>query len=123
MSQEKKPKKAVKKVAKSKDNQIKRAGVITVLSHYPSQDESEKETEVWKEKRIEAKTFESEPAHAGAKFGLTLNIGNYESIRVDATVTLPCYPEEMRAALEEAFRIAESTVKAEVKDIKRDRRN
>ena len=39
--------------------------------------------------------FESTPALVSASMGATLNVGNFESLRLDVGVTLPCYPEEV----------------------------
>lgn len=72
---------------------------------------------VTKEDMILVDTFETEPAVVEAKVGLTLNLGNYESLRIDAGVTLPCYKEEVEKAHDLAFQLAEQRVFAKVKEI------
>ena len=58
---------------------------------------------------IEVLTFpdEVEPARASVSLGGTLNMGNYSSVKYNVAVSLPCYSEEIEAALEAAQAIAE----------------
>ncbi len=51
-------------------------------------------------KTISVVKFESEPAYVRANAGVTKSTGNYESLRVDISVSLPCYPEEVDEVLE-----------------------
>ena len=48
-----------------------------------------------KRKALEVRKFESEPAYVRVSAGVTKNLGNYESLRVDVAITAPCYPEEV----------------------------
>ena len=41
--------------------------------------------------------FKTEPAYVRASAGKTCNLGNYESLRVDVAITMPCYVEEVIA--------------------------
>ena len=45
-----------------------------------------------------------------ASCGLTLNIGNYESARVDAGVELPCAVEEVSMAFNRAWEIVQEEI-------------
>lgn len=63
-----------------------------------------------------------EPAWVNAKKGLTLNLGNYESVRFDVSITLPCYREEVEAALDEAWRMVDHTVRKQVDSVGRRRK-
>ena len=45
--------------------------------------------------RIRIRPFISQPASISVKAGVTINLGNYESGRVDVMLTMPCYPEEV----------------------------
>jgi hypothetical protein len=45
--------------------------------------------------RIRIRPFISVPASITVKAGVTINLGNYESGRVDVMLTMPCYPEEI----------------------------
>lgn len=71
---------------------------------------------------LEVRVFETEPATVTASYGLTLNLGNYESARCDAGVTLPCYREEVESAFKEAWSIAEEQVSKQVADIRKGQR-
>lgn len=87
-------------------------GKVWVSSHY-----GEKDTHV--ENALEVQTFDVVPAFVKVAYGLTLNLGNYESARCDAGVTLPCYVEEIPKAFQRAWEIAEEQVQKQVADIKR----
>lgn len=39
--------------------------------------------------------FETNPANISVKAGATVNLGNYESARVDVMLSVPCYVEEI----------------------------
>lgn len=71
-----------------------------------------------KTETIQVRTFVTEPAKVELGYGLTINIGNYESARVDVKVSVPCYREESDAAYEWARTWAEERVRREVNDIK-----
>lgn len=43
---------------------------------------------------VEVHEFATEPAYVRASAGVTKNLGNYESLRVDVSMTVPCYAEE-----------------------------
>lgn len=44
---------------------------------------------------IEVRVFQTVPAMVEAKLGRTINLGNYESIRLEVGVSYPCYREEV----------------------------
>ena len=96
---------------KTKDKEIAVRGRIMVSRHYGGEEAMEFED-------LEVQKFSVEPAFVQAKYGLTINLGNYESARIDAAVTLPTYVEEVEAAHNTAFELAENKIKelsAEVK--------
>lgn len=68
------------------------AGRPTVTSMY-------RENEDRRNLDLEVRTFATEPAYVRVSSGMTQNMGNYESLRVDVAVTLPCYVEEIDDAL------------------------
>jgi len=72
-----------------------------------------------KNEELEVRSFVTEPAVVEIGYGLTLNIGNYESARVDVKLTLPCYAEEANAAYDFAKKWAEERVQGEVKEIRK----
>jgi hypothetical protein len=39
--------------------------------------------------------FETEPAYVRVNAGVTKNVGEYESLRVDVSISAPCYKEEV----------------------------
>ena len=47
------------------------------------------------QERIRIRPFISQPASISVKAGMTINLGNYESGRIDVMLTMPCYPEEV----------------------------
>lgn len=48
-----------------------------------------------KRKVIEVRQFVTEPAYVRVNAGVTKNLGNYESLRIDVSVSVPCYVEEV----------------------------
>lgn len=70
--------------------------------------EDHKEVEVLKE------TFSEEdpPAHVRMGAGMTINLDNYESLRIDCAVTIPCH----RDRLQEAYEIASAFVADRIND-------
>ncbi len=74
--------------------------------------------EVTKEDMILVDTFETTPAEVEAKMGLTINLGNYESLRVDVGVKMPCYKEEIEKAHVLAFQLVEKELFAKVREVK-----
>jgi len=86
-------------------------GKIWANAHYKG-----KETE--EQIELEVQTFDVEPAWVKASYGLTLNLGNYESARCDAGVTLPTYVEEIEDTFKAAWKMAEEQVQKKAKAIK-----
>lgn len=72
----------------------------------------------YEDKNVEVRVFETTPAQVTAKAGTTINTGNYESIRIDIGVTLPCYPEEVPQALEFATEFISQKLMAETAGIR-----
>jgi hypothetical protein len=68
--------------------------------------------------QIEVMTFQVEPAYVRASFGLTINMGNYESVKCDISVSLPCYVEEIPEALAIAQKLAEEEVSRQQRIVK-----
>ena len=55
---------------------------------------------------FDTEVFETEPAYVRAAAGMTRNLGDYESLRVDVAITLPCYKEDV----ERTYGVAADTV-------------
>lgn len=89
------------------------AGRVTVETMY-SKNTGNKDSSVSKE--LEVRTFPEgvEPAWIEVSQGLTINLGQYESARVDASVKLPCFVEEIRPAFGRAWALVESELKEAV---------
>lgn len=56
----------------------------------------------FEDKNVEIRVFETQPASVSAKAGRTINLGNYESVRIEVGVSIPCYAEEVEVGLEAA---------------------
>lgn len=67
---------------------------------------------------LDVRTFVTEPAIITRGYGLTLNLGNYESARVDVGIRLPAYREEAEEADEFAKKWCEDRIKAEVDEVR-----
>ena len=45
--------------------------------------------------KLEVRKFLAEPAYVRVNVGMTKNMGNYESLRLDVSLSVPCYTEEI----------------------------
>lgn len=70
------------------------------------------------EETVEVKGFVVPPAHIEVGYGLTLNLGNYESARIDVKMNIPCYREEADDAYEHARQWAEQRIRREVAEVR-----
>jgi len=77
------------------------------------------DSEIEENEVIAVRRFVTEPAVVGISYGLTVNMGNYESARVDVTLRLPCYAEEVDDAFVSAREWVEQRVMTEVDGIKK----
>jgi hypothetical protein len=66
---------------------------------------------------IEVRNFETEPAEVGINYGLTINLGDFNSARVDVSVKIPCYVEEKDEAFANISAWAEDRIRKEVEII------
>jgi hypothetical protein len=59
-------------------------------------------------------------AYVGSSFGVTINLGNFESLRVDTSVSLPCYPntENIDLARQYAEDILTKQLMDSIKEVK-----
>ncbi len=59
--------------------------------------------------------FETNPAEVGVTVGMTMNLGNFEFVRIDVSCKMPCYVEEMTDAYDFALNFAEDKLQEQVK--------
>ena len=64
-----------------------------------------------KESTIEIGSFEGPTAVVRISGGATVNMGNYQTSRVEVGIEVPCYPEEVP----EVYRTVQATVEAKLK--------
>ena len=64
------------------------------------------------------RVFDTDPAYLTYKEGVTINLGNYESSRVDYGLTIPCNPEEIEVTTTEALIKVKAVLKERVATIK-----
>jgi hypothetical protein len=67
---------------------------------------------------LEVRQFVTEPAKVGVNMGLTLNLGNFESARIDVSLSIPCYSEETDAAYLYAKDWVEKRLNTEVQSVR-----
>jgi len=75
--------------------------------------------ETSEEGTLEVHKFVTDPARVNVDFGFTVNMGNYEFVRIDVGISVPCYKEEADEAYEHAKEWASSRVKEEIADAKK----
>lgn len=69
-----------------------------------------------KRKVIEVRKFVTEPAFVRVNAGVTKNLGNYESLRVDVAITVPCYVEEVEAVQKRTAEMVADMLDSEVEE-------
>lgn len=69
-----------------------------------------------KRKAIEVRQFSTDPAFVRVAAGVTKNLGNYESLRVDVSLTVPCYVEEIEKVQKRAAELVASMLDDEVEE-------
>lgn len=89
----------------------KESGTIKVFRSFSSSGEVMSEDEGVED--LEVREFKVDPAYISVNHGRTVNIGNFESVRVDVRVSIPCYKEEVV----EAILYADNTSSDYLKDI------
>jgi hypothetical protein len=57
-----------------------------------------------------ANNLPENPAMANTKLGVTLNLDNYESLRVDVGVTIPCNVEDVEAVQNNSYEFCERKI-------------
>lgn len=48
-----------------------------------------------REEEFDSEVFQTDPAYVRVAHGVTKSIGDYESLRVDVAITMPCYKEQL----------------------------
>lgn len=71
-----------------------------------------------KEEIVHVHKYEGPVARIKRGYGLTMNLGNYESARFDVTLELPCHVEDVDAADEFARAWVEKRCEAEVAEVR-----
>lgn len=66
---------------------------------------------------INIRRFETDAAKVFVSMGLTINLGDFSSARIDVGLSVPCYAEERDAAYVETTEWVQSRVVAEQKKI------
>lgn len=71
---------------------------------------------------IMVRRFETDVAVVGVDYGMTMNLGNYESVKVNVALQMPCYVEEIDGAHEFAAKWVEDRVGKEINLIRSKRK-
>lgn len=69
--------------------------------------------------RIRIRPFVTNTANVSVKAGATVNLGNYESARVDVMLSVPCYVEEIDEVYEQTKDWVDRMVKKEYDELSR----
>ena len=77
---------------------------MTVQSRILTKDAESEEEEVLVDEyeEVEVQVFHTEPAFVKASAGVTKSLRQFESLRVDVSMTLPCYTEKADEAFDYA---------------------
>lgn len=66
---------------------------------------------------IQIRPFATDPAHICVKLGRTINLGNYESAKIDVSVDVPCYVEECQRVYKEVMDFVQERLTEEVSKV------
>ena len=67
---------------------------------------------------VDVRKFETTPAVVRRGYGMTMNLGNFESARIDISIEVPCYVEDVHLADKWAAEFVEERIKAVVRNVK-----
>lgn len=84
---------------------------------FPGGEKVESPQQVLADEKLVVHQYVTAPATVGVSLGQTINLGNFESVRIDVSVTVPCYREEIEDAYVWAKDFAEERMKAESADV------
>lgn len=87
-------------------------GRLTVTRHFPDGSED------GSEETLEVRQFASFPAVVKVSYGTTINLGNFQSAKVNVGVELPCYVEEIDEAYAFGSKFVESRLSEEVEMVR-----
>ena len=95
----------------SKASTKTKAGELIVTSTYKNSEEQHRDLTV--------KTFPTDApiATVSVEGSVTKNLGNYESLRIQASISLPCLVEETSEAYDEAWRRVEEQLTKKVQQV------
>lgn len=71
------------------------------------------------EEKLGVHKFQTEPATVSLEYGLTLNMGNYESCRLTVGIRVPCYKEQVEDAYAAATGWVETKISEQVSEIRK----
>lgn len=91
--------------------------IVTVDNRYV-RGNGEERIKTQEEKIVEVRRFDTTPAVVRRGYGLTVNLGNYESARVSVEVQVPCYVQDVEMADEFASTFCEKRIKEEIASIR-----
>lgn len=69
------------------------------------------------EQALEARVFATQPAEVSAVFSRTINLGNFESVRIEVGARMPCYSEEVENGMSAVAALVGNFVDKEVSDM------
>lgn len=88
------------------------SGKVTVTRVYGSKDAPGGIVE----EQLEVQKFITDPAYVTVGAGTTKNLGDYESLRVDVRISLPCYAEEVDDVYDDVAEKVADRLEAEVNE-------
>lgn len=101
-----------------KRSQGKDAPIVMTIDHRFRRGNGDEKVIKSTTENLEVKRFETHPAYVRRGYGVTLNLGNYESARVDVSVEVPCYVEDIYLAEQWAADFCEEKVVEEISRVR-----
>lgn len=107
---------------KPEPNTVQKPVTAVVTRQYFAGKEPSSKPET-KNEELTVRLFATEPAKVSVSNGLTLNLGNFESARLDVSVSVPCYREEIDDAYVFALNWVNNRISAEVSEVRKNKPN
>ncbi len=73
--------------------------------------------------KLEVRRFLTSPAYVRVGQSATINLGNYESVKIDCGISLPCYAEESEAAFKRAWDAVETEMGKQINAVREEQQS
>lgn len=92
---------------------VKNLELVQPTAHVTKQKKGDAHTQEAQEPVGGPVAYEQPTCNVGARMGMTKNLGNFESLRVEVSLFMPCYPHE----LDDVYKFTKEWVDSRIEEI------